>query len=78
MSIVISNISSSYSRNGWQQYEVKLNNIPLVRFEHHSEDGMVECIKLAAEAIKDINIDDKISEYNMANIYKMLRAYQNE
>ncbi len=63
MSIIISNISEEYSREGVQRYRVSLNNIPLVEFNHYSEDGMAYCVKLAYIALENIDIDAKVAEY---------------
>ncbi len=63
MPIIISNISETYSRTGRQQYEVKLNDVSLATFEHNSEDGMVECIRLASEALKGVDIDQKVLDH---------------
>lgn len=67
MSIVISNISDEYSREGIQQYEVCLNRIQLCTFTHLSEDGMAVCLVKAAKALADVAIDEKIAEYKICH-----------
>ncbi len=63
MPIIIENISMNYSRKGVQQYQVKLNDIVLAQYEHKSEDGMTECIRLASEALKGVDIDQKVLDH---------------
>jgi len=63
MPIIISNISRTYSRTGIQQYEVKLNDVFLATFEHNSEDGMAECIRLAYESLIGVDIDQKVLDH---------------
>jgi hypothetical protein len=72
MSIIISNISEEYSREGEQTYEVKMNDIPLATFTHHSPDGMATCLIKAAKAIAEINIDDKIAAHRRRSVYELL------
>jgi hypothetical protein len=78
MSIIISNISESkgikYLPNGAkgkQVYEVCLNNIPLVEFNHNTEDGMAECLIKAGEALKEVDIDSKIKDYEHEQYLKI-------
>lgn len=63
MSIVIQNISEVYSREGEQEYIVKINSIPLASFTHVSEGGMAECLRKAAEALDHINVTQKIQQH---------------
>lgn len=72
MSIIISNISEEYSRDGEQTYEVKLNDIPLATFTHYSPEGMAVCLIKAAKAIAEINIDDKIATHRQRAVYELL------
>jgi len=74
MSIVISNISPEYSRQGMQRYQVSLNKIPLVEFEHLAEDGMAECLIKAGKALLEVDIDEKIAEHRRKEFYKLLEA----
>ncbi len=60
MGIVVVNISKNYARTGPQDYEVRLNQIKLAQFTHVSEDGMAQCMRLAAEALEKLG-DDGIS-----------------
>ena len=72
MSIIISNVSDEYSREGEQTYEVKINDIPLATFTHYSPEGMAVCLIKAAKAIAEIDIDAKISEYRRKSVYELL------
>lgn len=72
MSIIISNVSENYSREGVQKYEVRLNRILLSEFTHTSEDGMSECLIKAGESLKGLNIDEKIAEYNERMQYALM------
>lgn len=76
MSIIISNISEEYSRDGEQTYEVKLNDIPLTTFTHYSPEGMAVCLIKAAKAIAEIDIDAKISEYRRGSISELREIYK--
>lgn len=71
MSIIISNISPEYSRQGMQRYEVCLNRIPLVEFDHLAEEGMAVCLRKASEAMLKVDIDEKIAEYNKKQFYAL-------
>lgn len=62
MSIIISNISEEYSRDGEQLYEVRINDIQLSTFNHYSPDGMATCLIKAAKSIAEVDIDGRISE----------------
>ena len=68
MSIIISNISDTYSREGVQKYEVKLNRILLCEFEHLSEDGMAVCLQKASEALDNVDIDARIREHRQEEL----------
>lgn len=79
MSIIIHNISESKSikylpngSKGKQVYEVCLNNIPLVEFDHNTEDGMAECLIKAGEALKEVDIDAKIKDYKHERYINLL------
>lgn len=73
MSIIISNISDTYSREGIQKYQVKLNRILLCEFEHLSEDGMAVCLQKAAEALDNVDIDARIKEQRQEEIAFLLK-----
>lgn len=63
--IAVVNVSENYSREGLQQYEVRLNHIVLASFDHMAEEGMPECLRKAAEAVEALGeggIDKKIEE----------------
>jgi len=74
MSIIISNISPEYSRQGMQRYQVSLNRIPLAEFDHLAEDGMAVCRRKASEALLEVDIDEKIAEYHRKQFYSLLEA----
>jgi hypothetical protein len=76
MSIIISNISPEYSRQGMQRYQVSLNRIPLVEFNHSAEDGMAVCLRKAYEALLEVSIDEKIAEYHKKQFYSLLESTQ--
>jgi len=65
MSIIISNISDTYSRKGEQEYIIHLNRIPLATYTHQSEDGMAECLRKAATALEGIDIELAIKEHRL-------------
>lgn len=73
MSIIITNISDTYSREGIQTYRISLNNIPLTTFEHMSEDGMAKCLLLASEALDKVDIDVSIDEYRKEQYLSFLK-----
>ncbi len=78
MSIIISNISDEYSRDGMQTYEIRLNNILLTTFQHYSPDGMAECLGKASVALTGVDIDEKIAEHKKEEFYKLLRSISYE
>jgi len=73
MSIIISNMSKKYSRTGLQNYVVQLNSINLCDVEHISEDGMSALLRKCADALDDVNIDDKIREHKYKLFAEILR-----
>lgn len=73
MSIVISNISKKYTRVGLQNYIIRLNSIDLAEVEHLSEEGMSTLLRKCADALDDVNIDDKIREYKHKLFAEILR-----
>lgn len=82
MSIIISNISDTYSREGIQKYQVKLNRILLCEFEHLSEDGMAVCLQKASEALDNVDIDARIREHRQEelafHLLHLTRTYTGE
>lgn len=53
MSVVITNVSKHNDLTGVNQYVVRINAGPvLARFEHVREEGLAECLRRAAEAVR--------------------------
>lgn len=51
--ITIRNISPSPSPFGWHDYEVRINNGPVIAtFSHKREDGLARCLAKAASAVE--------------------------
>ena len=51
--IMIHNISKSYSKSGWQQYEIKINHEVICTFSHKASEGLAKCLaKASAEVYK--------------------------
>lgn len=44
MSIVITNISNTFSEKGLQVYVLKINNKEICRFTHVRADGLSQCL----------------------------------
>jgi hypothetical protein len=52
MSVLINNISRHNDLRGLNQYEVRINNDPVIaRFSHVRSDGLAECLRKAADAV---------------------------
>lgn len=48
MSIIITNVTPERGLTGVHEYEIRVNNGPvLARFEHRREEGMGECLRKA-------------------------------
>ena len=71
--IAVVNISRNYSRVGKQRYEVRFNEIPLATFSHNTEEGMSVCLEKAAKALEGVDIDQRIRDYEITRIYKMIK-----
>lgn len=85
MSIVISNISRSkgvgflpHGQEGVQYYGVYLNQIPLAEYTHNTEDGMVVCLAKATEALKGVDIDQAITDYQVASYTSLMKLAKQE
>lgn len=49
--IVIHNISKKYSKTGWQEYEVKINDERICKFKHLANRGLAKCLSVASNAV---------------------------
>jgi hypothetical protein len=49
--IIIQNISKRYSKTGWQDYIVKINDEPICKFKHLANDGLAKCLAKASSAV---------------------------
>lgn len=53
MAVVINNISRHGDLRGLNQYEVRINNDPVIaRFSHVRSDGLSGCLRKAADAVE--------------------------
>jgi len=59
--IYIKNISSN---EGINQYEIRINNQVICRFEHDKKaSGLAQCLRDAADAIEEKRFKDKVEMY---------------
>lgn len=57
--IAVVNVSKIYAKEGEQTYLLKINNKDLLQFKHNAEDGLVTCLRKAANAYKKEKCCDK-------------------
>lgn len=49
--IIIHNISKTYSKIGWQEYMVRINDKPICKFKHQASEGLAKCLAKASAAV---------------------------
>lgn len=59
--IAIVNVSTRKNVEGWNDYQVQINQIPICRFRHRRKDGLAKCLELAAKAVKKRDLE-KVSK----------------
>ena len=81
MGVVVINIDKDVRPSGPHLYEVRLNQIPLASFVHIREDGMVVCMRKAAEALEGVDIDAKVAAWRQrqeADMWDAMAAAMNK
>ena len=63
---------------GMQAYEVRLNYITLATFKHIFEDGMIMCLRKAAEALERVDITKEINRGKREAVAKWMKDCQSE
>lgn len=51
--IAVVNVSRPPTKTGWNNYEVRINLDVVAHFQHRREDGLEECLRLAADAVRN-------------------------
>lgn len=51
--IAIVNVSKRLRTRGLQDYEVRINRMPVCRFQHRREEGLEVCLRRAAAAVEE-------------------------